>query len=365
MRFGLLVSNDDPPEVDPRQRVADHLRRALTARDAGFDTLAVAHRYSYGPARSDHRGPPLRTWRLQPIPLLGYLAGQIGDAMEYVTAVLLSTSAHPVQLAEDAATLDAMCGGRLRLGIGLGWMPYEFEAFGVSPAGRVRRLEELVTLVRRLLTEDEVDFTGRHFQVRSARLVARPVQRPAPPIWLGASAEPAIRRAARLGDAWTISAMASLAELRTQNAVYLAELARCGKPPPAQRPINRWVYVAKTREQAIAQARPLLADWYRKRGDWGWFLAHDRAGTLTDEVLGSGRWIIGSPQDCVEQAAALRDALGINQLIFAMPWPGMAQAQRLRTIELLGERVLPALQAPDPAGVSEEAARCLRPQAQR
>lgn len=350
MQFGLLISNDDPPEIDPRQRVAEHLERARCARDAGFDTLAVAHRYSYGPASADDRGPPLLTWRLQPLPLLAYLAGQIGDAMNYVTAVLLSTSAHPVQLAEDAATVDAMCGGRLRLGIGLGWMPNEFEAFGVQVSGRARRLEELVTLVRRLLTEDEVDFAGSHFHVRQARLVARAVQQPCPPIWLGASADAAIRRAARLGDTWTISALASLDELRGQNQRYQAELARVGKPPPAERPINRWVYVAETREQAIAHARPLLADWYRKRGDWGWFLAHDRAGTLSDEVLGSGRWIIGSPQDCIERIEALRTEIGVNHLICAMPWPGMPQAQRLRTIELLGEQVLPAFR--DRAGVS-------------
>lgn len=349
MQFGLLVSNDDPPEIDPRQRVVEHLERARCAHDAGFDTLAVAHRYSYGPASPDDRGPPLLTWRLQPLPLLAYLAGAFGDRMNYVTSVLLSTSAHPVQLAEDTATMDAMCGGRLRLGIGLGWMPNEFEAFGVPQRGRGRRLAELVTLVRRLLTEDEVDFTGAYYRVRCARLVARSVQRPCPPIWLGASADPAIRRAARLGDTWTISALASLDELRGQNERYLAELARLGRPAPAERPINRWVYVAETREEAVAQARPLLADWYRKRGDWGWFLAHDRAGTLPDEVLGNGRWIIGSPQDCVERIGMLRDQLGINHLICAMPWPGMPQAQRLRTVELLGERVLPAFR--DRAGV--------------
>lgn len=237
------------------------------------------------------------TWRFQPVPLLAHLAAHVGSEMNYVTAVLLSTSAHPVQLAEDICTLDAMCGGRLRVGIGLGWMPHEFEAFGVDQQFRVSRLEELITATWALLTQDEVDFSGRHFTFRQAKLVARPVQHPSPPIWLGASAEAAVLRAARMADSWTISGISSVEELRPQLAAYRGELGRLGRAVPAERPINRWVYVAEDRQTAIDEAMPVLAEWHRKRGAWGWVQVRAEDGTLSDAVLGSGRWIIGDPQD--------------------------------------------------------------------
>ena len=339
MKFGLMVSSDDPPELGGVERIRQHVERAVTAREAGFDTIAVAHRYSFGPAHPDDRGEPLNTWRLQPLLLLSHLAAVLGDDVHYATTVLLSASAHPVQLAEDVATLDAMTGGRLILGLGLGWMPYEFEAFEVRRGTRAGRLEELVTALRLLLSGEEVDFQGRHFRFHGARLLARPLQQPTPPIWLGASADAAVRRAARLADTWTITAHADMAELVHQDELYREERERLGLPQPAERPMSRMVYVAKDRETALAEARPALAAWYRKRGRWGWFLTQDH--DLDEELLGSGRWVIGSPEDCVEQIARIREQLGITQMIFAMPWPSSEQAKRLRTIELLGEHVLP------------------------
>ncbi len=342
MRFGILISNDDPPEVDPRQRVREHVERAICARDNGFDSVAVAHRYSYGPVAPDKRGQPLETWRFQPVALVAHLAAHLGADVDYLSAVMLGTSAHPVQLAEDICTLDAMTGGRLKVGLGLGWMPYEFEAFGVAQQGRVTRFEELVKATRALLTQDEVDFEGRFYRFEHARLVARPIQQPAPPIWLGASAEKAVLRAARLGDGWIVSGINSAEELRPQLEAYQAELARLGRPVPPERPMNRWVYVAEDRQSALDEAMPVLAKWHRRRGTWGWFQARSEDGTLADEVLGSGRWIIGDPDDCVRQIQQVRDELGINHLIFTMPWPGTPQLKRLRTLELLGRSVIPA-----------------------
>lgn len=341
IHFGLTINSDEPAGRDSHTLLREHVERARAARDAGFDTLAVAHRYSFGPARPDDRGQPLVTWRFQPLLLLAHLAAEMRDTMSYATAVLLSSSVHPVQLAEEVATLDALCYGRLRLGIGLGWMPYEFEAFGLAKGVRVERFEEAVQLYRRLLTEDTVTFHGRHFQVREARLVARSTQQPMPPLWIGASSDAAIRRAAALGDAWIISAHTPLDELERQLTVYRAELARLGKPFPTELPIVRMVYVAEERSTALREAEPALAAWYRKRGTWGWFVTRGTAGGVADDVLRAGRWIVGSPEDCLEQITTLRERLGVSHVIFALPWPGAAQEQRLRTIRLLGDRVLP------------------------
>jgi alkanesulfonate monooxygenase SsuD/methylene tetrahydromethanopterin reductase-like flavin-dependent oxidoreductase (luciferase family) len=213
--------------------------------------------------------------------------------------------------------------------------------------GRVTRFEELVTATRALLTQDVVDFDGQYFQFRNARVVARSVQRPAPPIWIGASAEPAIRRAARIGDAWTISAHLSINDLRQHLAIYTAELDRVGKPMPAERPITRIIYLAEDREAAIEEARPALVDWYRKRGDWGWFVKQGEG--MSDEAFADGRWIIGNPDDCIAQIRILHEALGVNHIMFNLsPGLGAGPEQRLRTIRLLGQEVLPAFRTPAP-----------------
>lgn len=341
LRFGLLVSKDDPPDIDGRQRIAEYVERAVIAKEAGVDTIAVGHRYSYGPAVADDRGSPLESSRFQPLMVLGHIAAHLGDSVNYAPLVLVSTSLNPVQLAEDVVTLDAMTGGRLRVGLGLGWMPSEFEAFGIQRRTRAGRFEELIKCYRALLTEDRVDFHGAHFDFTDARMIARSVQKPAPPLWIGASSEPAIRRAARLGDTWTVSAHFSVEELVAHRKFYLDELALLGKPVPAERPITRVLYLAEDRESAIAEARPALADWYRRRGDWGWFLTEGKE--FTDNVIADGRWILGNPQDCIEQIRSLQERLDVNHIVFNLsPGVGVSHEQRLRTIKLFGDEVLPA-----------------------
>jgi alkanesulfonate monooxygenase SsuD/methylene tetrahydromethanopterin reductase-like flavin-dependent oxidoreductase (luciferase family) len=161
---------------------------------------------------------------------------------------------------------------------------------------------------------------------------------------MGASSEGAIRRAARLGDTLTQSAHFSIDELEGHKGFYLDELAKLGKPVPAERPITRVLYLAEDRDQAIEEATPALANWYRRRGEWGWFLTKDKK--FEDEVFASGRWIIGNPEDCVNQILNLQSRLGINHTIFNLsPGLGATQEQRLRTIRLLGDEVIPGLRA--------------------
>ncbi len=343
MRFGINIGTDHPGDREPMSRLNDYLERARTAADVGFDTIAVSHRYSYGPAQSDARGEPLRTSRFQPLLMLAHIAAELRDRVNYVTSIYMSTFAHPVQLAEDVATLDVLCRGRLRVGVGLGWMPYELEAFGIPKRERVSRFQEGIELYRRLLTEDVVNFKGKHFQATNARMIARPMQKPIPPLWIGASADPAVLRAARLGDSWIISGHIPMDELERQVVLYREELDRLGKPYPDERPMVRIIYVAEDRETALKEAQPAIAKWYRERGTWGWFVTQGSAGAVTDDVMRSGRWIIGAPDDCVEQISRFRECLGINHMLFAMPRYDSGEDKVQRSMRLLAERVLPHL----------------------
>ncbi|MGH3757002.1 LLM class flavin-dependent oxidoreductase [Actinophytocola sp.] len=340
MQFGVSINRDEPAGVSPADELAAALERAHAARDLGFGLLGFGHRYSTGPAVSTPDRPALTTRRLQPLHLIAHVAAELKDTVEYSTNILLSASAHPVSLAEEVATLDTLCHGRFRLGLGVGWLDYEFEAFGVPRAGRVRRFTELVELYRLLLTEDDVSYSGEFFRVRGVRTLARCVQEPMAPLWIGGSLDAAVRRAARLGDAWIMSSHIPMSDLERQVALFTTQRREAGLPPPTQFPIVRTVYVARTREEALRLAEPAMRRRYAERGDRGWFL------TRGDDLaagFGDGRWIIGSPEDAIEQILGYRERLGVTHMIFSYQagGPGSDRASLLRMLELLGEQVIP------------------------
>jgi probable F420-dependent oxidoreductase len=150
-------------------------------------------------ARTDWPGPYTSEHQFHEIfVLFGYLAGVV-PGLELVTGVLVLPQRQTALVAKQAAEVDILTGGRLRLGVGLGWNFVEFEALGEDFHDRGRRVEEQIELMRRLWTEPVVDFDGRYHRIPRAGLNPLPVQRPIP-IWIGGSAEAAIRRAARLAD---------------------------------------------------------------------------------------------------------------------------------------------------------------------
>lgn len=341
MRFSYMVSSDDAPELPVAQRVRDHAERAAAAAESGFDLLAVGQRHALGPAVADERGEPISSSQFQPFELISYLAGRLGADIGYLTAVLVSPSLHPARLAEDVATVDALCRGRFHLGLGLGWIPYELEAFGITRAQRVRRFEELVELYSLLANGEPATYAGKHFAVQNMRCAARTRRKPGIPLWIGASVDAAVRRAARLGDAWFASSHTPVAELLRQQALFRAELARLDRPEPSVWPMNRIVCIAEARQSAIDRARPLFEHRYRQRDSVGWF---DEAKNWlrAEAVAGRTHWIIGDPDDCARQIRYLRDTLGTNLLNVVMPRT-LAQPDRLESIRLFAREVIPAL----------------------
>ena len=130
----------------------------------------------------------------------------------------------PLDLAEQLATLDVMSGGKLIFGAGVGYREVEFRAFGTTLKQAGLRFEENLTAIKRLWTEDTVTMTGSHFELIEATCSIRPVQRPMPPIWIGANADIGIRRAARMADAWMVNPHNTLETLDKQMALYRREL---------------------------------------------------------------------------------------------------------------------------------------------
>ena len=132
--------------------------------------------------------------------LLGYLAG-VTRRLELVTTVLILPQRQTALVAKQAAEIDVLSGGRLRLGVGIGWNDVEYEALGEDFHNRGRRSEEQIEMLRALWNGELVTFKGRWHTVTDAGINPLPVQRPIP-IWFGGSAEPVLRRIARIGDGW-------------------------------------------------------------------------------------------------------------------------------------------------------------------
>lgn len=136
----------------------------------------------------------------EPFVLFGFLAG-VTSAIELVTGILILPQRQTALVAKQAAAVDVLTGGRLRLGVGIGWNHVEYEALGENFKNRGRRIEEQIALLRALWTRELVDFEGKYHHVRQAGISPLPVQRPIP-IWMGGMSEPVLKRAARMADGW-------------------------------------------------------------------------------------------------------------------------------------------------------------------
>jgi probable F420-dependent oxidoreductase len=173
----------------------------------GIESLGFAHLLAYAhvlgadPAvHAGWAGPyDIDTTFHEPFVLFGYLAAV--TSVELVTGIIILPQRQTALVAKQAAEVDVLTGGRLRLGVGLGWNAVEYEALGKDFSDRGRRMGEQVELMRRLWTERTVTHDGEYERVTGAGLAPLPVQRPIP-VWVGAASPPAYRRAGRLADGW-------------------------------------------------------------------------------------------------------------------------------------------------------------------
>jgi probable F420-dependent oxidoreductase len=173
-----------------------------------------------------------------PIVTLAFLAGHT-QRVRLGIAVVNLPFVSPVVLAKQLATLDIVTGGRLDTGLGLGWAPEEFEATGADMRARGRRADEFIAVLRALWRDEVVEHAGEFYRVSRMRMEPKPVQRPHPPILLGGSALPSLRRAGRLADGWISRSRADLAAIGDSIAAIRAAAEEAGRDPAALRLVCR------------------------------------------------------------------------------------------------------------------------------
>jgi probable F420-dependent oxidoreductase len=306
------------------------LQECERAEAAGFDSIWLG----------EHHNNPV----LYPAPLIGL--GALASRTRTIglgTGVLLLPLYHPVMVAEEGAMVDMISGGRLILGVGAGYAPEEFAAFGCPLKERGSRLEECASLLHRLWTEENVSHHGKHYQVDNATVAPRPVQQPRPPIWFGAWAEPAIRRAVRLGDAWFVGPSANLNEIAPCARLYEKACREMGKGR-GRVALFRYVFVADSTKKAIDMAGgPFIQAFERMYFRWPHPVVKRPAGHLTIERLAEDRIIFGDPVTCVTEINRFRNELGAEHLVCRFSVPGIPREACQSSLDLFTREVLPAL----------------------
>lgn len=335
MRIGLFLNTQIEDPAQGSDAVVDELLEQVElANRFGFDCVFAGQHFLAHPYRM-----------FAPVPLLARISAVAGQ-MTVGTGVVLAAHAHPLALAEETATMDAITGGRFVLGVGLGYRDVEFEAFRLPKGMRAKTMETHISAVISLLEGKPTDVDTNSAWTRGAQLSLLPVQRPRPPVWLAANNPKGIERAARLTDGWLINPHARIDTLEEQVQLFNGFRKSAGRPA-GDVPLIREACVGDTDAEAYAVAREFLEPKYRAYVAWG----QDKALPSHDpldrefEALAEDRFVIGSATTCKKMLMECSSRLGTDLVLLRVQWPGMPHERALETIVQLGEAVMPSLRA--------------------
>lgn len=334
MDVGVFIGSQLKASQDPYQSVQEMVGQTGLIRECGYDSVWLGQHYLSAPDQY-----------LQTTPFLARLIAESGE-MTVGTNLLLLPMLNPVDIAEQYATMDILSGGRLVLGVGLGYRDEEFRAMQVQKKDRVGRFVEGIEILRRLWTEDHVSFEGRHFRLDDVTISPKPMQKPRPQIWIGATADPAIRRAATLGDGWIATSMTRWDEMQTQIELFHRTRAEAGLD--AQVPVAKCVevYVGATREEAFEEAEKYIGAKYKAYYSWGMgdnVPGESGAGISDFSELARERFFVGDVESVIADCLHHRDVLGVTHLIVRLNFPGMPDRLVRANIERFGREVIPAI----------------------
>ncbi len=309
----------------------DALEEVLRAEELGFDSVWMEEHHSV----ANHYWP-------SPLPVLAGFATRT-TRMRLGTDILVAPFYHPVRLAEDAAMLDVMSGGRFVLGIAIGYKPDEFALYGADLEKRGARFEEQLAIMEGLWTQESVSFKGTYYRVEG-RLEPKPITRPHPPVWIGGWGDVTLRRAATLADNWVPGPTADLARLLAGRQQFLANRRAAGRGEPVSEwPLTRDVIIADTDREARELAEKHIMISYRKEYAGGWRHPFIDASIATDlDGLMKNRFLIGGPDQVIRALRPFVTEYGMTHLICRVFFPGMPHRHIMRELELIAKEVRPA-----------------------
>ena len=274
-------------------------RHAARAEALGYDSLWVQHGVFSKP--------------LDPFVLMT-AAAMTTSRVKIGSSVLVLPFFHPLHVAKAAASVDQLSGGRLILGVGLGGHEARYPIFNIDPARRVRRFLDMVELIKRLWTEEEVTFDNGEWRLDRLTLEPKPVQRPHPPIWFGARAEAAVKRAVRLGDGFMGAGARPMDSFLDLLGSLRRHLDASGRDP-ASFTITKRLYVAvdDDKERAARELRRFFDHQYH------------------DAELGLQVSAWGSEDEVTEQVASLAGE-DLDMIMFNPIYDHVEHAERIAEV---------------------------------
>lgn len=284
--------------------------------DGEFDPVAfrnffaAAEQLPYDSAWS-HESVLSSTPQLSPIETMTYAAA-CTQRLRLGCAVFVSTVHSPVHLARSMATLDQLSGGRVDVGIGTGGPQRAFAAFGIDADRYIARFAEGLAVMKALWTQQRVSFDGEFWQLTDAAMEPKPAQKPYPPVWIGAAAPTALRRAVRLGDGFFGSGGAPIDRFAKQVRIVRTALAEAGRDPSGF-PIAKRLYIGvdDNASRARDRMRAAIARMY---------------GRPVPDIENAA--VAGTPGECAD-AVARTAAAGAELILFTTLFEPGAQAARL------------------------------------
>ena len=243
---------------------ANQVRVARRAEELGYRSLWTFQRLVVPEVPDERSGAPYYQQVQDAVVPLAFLAGQT-SRIRLGTAVLIVPFFSPALAAKQLATLDIVSEGRLDVGLGIGWSQTEYAAVGAPFERRGARAEEFLAALRALWTGEVASYQGEFYRLPPARMAPRPVQRPHPPLLLGGTAKPALRRAGRLADGWVSGSMADLTRIGESIEAVREAAREAGRDPDRLRFVSRGA--VKVRPAGRPDRAPLSGSFAEIRGD--------------------------------------------------------------------------------------------------
>jgi alkanesulfonate monooxygenase SsuD/methylene tetrahydromethanopterin reductase-like flavin-dependent oxidoreductase (luciferase family) len=340
MQLGLFQNIQWPETSNQTAQFRDCIEQTLRAEQLGFDSaFFVEHHFT-------RHGILSAT-----LALLSYIAAQT-SRIRLGTAVLVLPFHDPVRLAEEAATVDLLSGGRLDVGVGRGFQWSEFNGFDLSLDESTARYDEALDVILKAWREpDRFTHEGRYWRYNDISVEPKPAQKPHPPVWVAAGSEESAKKAGRLGLRMQLSSGVSFDRIPVLIDAYKSALAENGYSfSPSHVLVSRVTHIEATREKAWEVATPYY-DWFRKMVAIV-TPAPDRATPFTvskpkpnlTEPIGRAEGDPGfffcTPDDACKALEEIA-AMGAGHVVFQGNWGGMPQEDVMRSIELIGREVVP------------------------
>lgn len=343
MRFSFsLPILRDRARRDPYEQT---WQLARIAEECGFDTATTGHHHFMPGIMSD------------PLTFLAAVAAKT-ETLRVGTGIFILPAHNPVRVAEQVATIDEMSGGRISLGVGLGWWPLEYEAMGSAFTERGARMDEALRILRTAWSGSDAGVEGRFWTLPPVVVHPRPVQVPGPPLWVAGVADAAVERAARLGDAWLCGPVQSLARAQACLEVYRAACSSIGRSPDWI--LRRYTWIGRDTDEIERTVLPeymdgLLAHWRESAEDEiekDLLRRIDAGEQVPLRQIADERLLWGSPDRIIEQIERYRSETGCEHVhaSFGAGLPADASLtstmgsfeQLAEMIRLFGQEVIPA-----------------------